>query len=492
MGCSFSRQSRRDADSNPRVFKVFNVDDQGQELSAGKIEITDADLILHQKSKEPIRWPLRSLRRYGFDAELFSFESGRRCPTGPGIYAFKCRRAEALFNLLQECIQRAGQEEQATRPAVMEVAPGTVGVGGAGSASRPGSLVEIHTPNGSLPAAYGNSAGLAGVAHSPHHYVNGYVAGSSPPTNHPSASGSSSATPCPCPSAHGLASSSSAGGVVPASTRASLTTCTSVSSSAAAAMKMHEYVNTEIAVGAVGPSSARGSHQSLDINAIQLKMHRPSVVSSDGHVINYAELDLPKSVEELNYGSGAAGGGAVSIVELDPSSSQATYINVPADSSGDPDGALLLKRTLASPSSSTSSTVGTTVLNGASSAGAVRKVLMRQASKEDPHNYANLDILSSAAARGTGANATGSDGVRVRKVTYIQVDVRSSKENLYAGSNPPASPISLCPSIPDSPRRTESYAQIDFHKTAALSKVANNEDEGFRKTRHNSNIEELN
>ena len=55
--------------------------------------------------------------RYGFDSELFSFESGRRCPTGPGIYAFKCKRAEALFNLLQEYIQRAGQEEHVQREA---------------------------------------------------------------------------------------------------------------------------------------------------------------------------------------------------------------------------------------------------------------------------------------------------------------------------------------------------------------------------------------
>ena len=32
---------------------------------------------------------------------MFSFEAGRKTPTGPGVYAFKCRRAEKLFNLLQ-------------------------------------------------------------------------------------------------------------------------------------------------------------------------------------------------------------------------------------------------------------------------------------------------------------------------------------------------------------------------------------------------------
>ena len=36
---------------------------------------------------------------------LYSFEAGRRCPTGPGIYAFRCSRAENLFNLLQSRVR---------------------------------------------------------------------------------------------------------------------------------------------------------------------------------------------------------------------------------------------------------------------------------------------------------------------------------------------------------------------------------------------------
>lgn len=45
------------------------------------------------------------MRRYGFDSELFSFECGRRCPTGPGIYAFRSSQAEQIFSVLQETIQ---------------------------------------------------------------------------------------------------------------------------------------------------------------------------------------------------------------------------------------------------------------------------------------------------------------------------------------------------------------------------------------------------
>lgn len=107
MGCMYSSAEKSD-----RTFRVYNVDESGDELNSGKIQVTDVELILHQKGKESIRWPLRCLRRYGCDQELFSFESGRRCPTGPGIYAFKCRRAETLFATVQDCIQRAGQQEE--------------------------------------------------------------------------------------------------------------------------------------------------------------------------------------------------------------------------------------------------------------------------------------------------------------------------------------------------------------------------------------------
>lgn len=83
---------------------MWNIDEDGHYIKSCYIQVTDTDLVLHQRGEPPIIWPLQSLRRYGFDTELFSFESGRRCPTGPGIYAFKCKQAESLFNALQECL----------------------------------------------------------------------------------------------------------------------------------------------------------------------------------------------------------------------------------------------------------------------------------------------------------------------------------------------------------------------------------------------------
>ena len=80
----------------------------GCKLSSGQLEITETDLVFHQKGKQPIKWPLKYLKRYTFGAGLFSFEAGRKNPTGPGIYAFKCRRAENLFNLLQVRVRNSG------------------------------------------------------------------------------------------------------------------------------------------------------------------------------------------------------------------------------------------------------------------------------------------------------------------------------------------------------------------------------------------------
>lgn len=69
------------------------------------MELTQTELILHTHKRDAVRWPYLCLRRYGYDSNLFSFESGRRCHTGQGIFAFKCSRAEEIFNLLQDLMQ---------------------------------------------------------------------------------------------------------------------------------------------------------------------------------------------------------------------------------------------------------------------------------------------------------------------------------------------------------------------------------------------------
>ena len=45
-------------------------------------------------------WPLKYIRKYGCDGELFSFEAGRNCPGGEGLYAFSTKKAWQLFYLV--------------------------------------------------------------------------------------------------------------------------------------------------------------------------------------------------------------------------------------------------------------------------------------------------------------------------------------------------------------------------------------------------------
>ncbi|XP_057692523.1 fibroblast growth factor receptor substrate 2-like [Corythoichthys intestinalis] len=100
--CSSCPDKELIADNHHSKFKVINVDDDGNELGAGVMELTDGELVLHTHRRDDVRWPYLCLRRYGYDSNLFSFESGRRCQTGQGIFAFKCARAEEIFNKLQE------------------------------------------------------------------------------------------------------------------------------------------------------------------------------------------------------------------------------------------------------------------------------------------------------------------------------------------------------------------------------------------------------
>ncbi len=63
---------------------MINVDDDGNELGSGVMELTEEELILHTRKRDAVKWPYLCLRRYGYDSNLFSFESGRRCQTGQG------------------------------------------------------------------------------------------------------------------------------------------------------------------------------------------------------------------------------------------------------------------------------------------------------------------------------------------------------------------------------------------------------------------------
>ncbi|XP_014677825.1 PREDICTED: fibroblast growth factor receptor substrate 3-like [Priapulus caudatus] len=109
MGCRHCTLAEP-ACERERGFAVYNVDGVTETLGPGIVDVTPAEILYTPAGNEDcLCWALDCLRRYGFDADLFSFETGRRCATGPGVYAFKCKQARQLYNALQESIQKAGR-----------------------------------------------------------------------------------------------------------------------------------------------------------------------------------------------------------------------------------------------------------------------------------------------------------------------------------------------------------------------------------------------
>lgn len=63
--------------------------------------------------KFPIRWPIGCIRRYGCTegGEIFTFETGRKSPTGEAIYAFHLANGLDLLNRLKIKIEKRSSQE---------------------------------------------------------------------------------------------------------------------------------------------------------------------------------------------------------------------------------------------------------------------------------------------------------------------------------------------------------------------------------------------
>ncbi|XP_070580326.1 fibroblast growth factor receptor substrate 2-like isoform X2 [Ptychodera flava] len=416
-----------DSDMSPTMFKVKNVDDDGRELGSGTIEVGLSDLILYQKSKDPVRWPLRCLRRYGFDAELFSFESGRRCPTGPGIYAFKCKRAEQLFNLVQDNVERQGQADDtasqhnpASRSSSLTGADGVIRKHSSGSLSSSG-----------------------GARSSSPHYVNGSVIVDNTPPS--SASPRTPASPSSPVSPH-----------------------------------LHNYVNTS------GPATNEEATNASSIHISVQEKSQSGQGNSNNYQessLNYVKLDHENDKTQSNATAKtetAVLNGSANTAVVSPSSVRTTP-TTPNHCYANLDNLSELLPYCSPSAKSPSSLAGSSPKNGL-------------ISPNSDHTYANLDQVAAGIGNGNGISKLVLQPPPKKKINYIQLDLENLESKADSNSTPGSSPRTPKTPGPDTPnKKTDTYAMIDFDKTAALIKSQNgqvdHDDGSVRKTRHNSNMD---
>lgn len=98
---SLLRRARSAMDLNRNLYEVINISDERKEVGKGTLEVTASDILyIDRLTDEKWRWPLKYLRRYGCDGNVFSFEAGRRCPGGEGLYAFSCDQASEIHEAI--------------------------------------------------------------------------------------------------------------------------------------------------------------------------------------------------------------------------------------------------------------------------------------------------------------------------------------------------------------------------------------------------------
>ncbi|XP_037662701.1 docking protein 1 [Choloepus didactylus] len=85
-------------------------------LRAEAERLTLLTMRAQSQSLEPLlSWPYTLLRRYGRDKVMFSFEAGRRCPSGPGTFTFQTAQGNDIFQAVETAIHRQKAQGRASQ-----------------------------------------------------------------------------------------------------------------------------------------------------------------------------------------------------------------------------------------------------------------------------------------------------------------------------------------------------------------------------------------
>ncbi|XP_078087599.1 uncharacterized protein LOC144505352 [Mustelus asterias] len=66
----------------------------------------DSLILKDSKTKQNVyKWPYQYLRRYGMDQSTFTFEAGRRCDSGQGLFLFNTKEVREIFHLIEIAVK---------------------------------------------------------------------------------------------------------------------------------------------------------------------------------------------------------------------------------------------------------------------------------------------------------------------------------------------------------------------------------------------------